>query len=130
MARINFVELPARDLAAAKSLYQSVFGWALTDFGPTYSCTMTADVDLGLQGDMAEAPSAPLPVVVVDDLEAAQAAVERAGGTIVKPIFAFPGGRRVPVHRPERPGDGDHAGGLAWARSCVLRGSPAARASG
>ncbi len=100
MARINVVELPARDLAAAKSFYQSVFGWALTDFGPTYSCTMTADVDLGLQGDMAEAPSAPLPVVVVDDLEAAQAAVERAGGTIVKPIFAFPGGRRFQFTDP------------------------------
>lgn len=36
----------------------------------------------------------PLPVVLVDDLEAAQATVERAGGSISKPIFGFPGGRR------------------------------------
>ena len=55
---------------------------------------MTADVDLGLQGDMAEAPTAPLPVVRVDDLEAARAAVLHAGGVVVQPIFAFPGGRR------------------------------------
>ena len=49
-ARINFVELPARDLKAAKAFYAAVFGWALTDFGPSYACTMTADVDLGAPG--------------------------------------------------------------------------------
>ncbi len=94
MARISFVELPASDLRAAKTFYNEVFGWMLTDFGPSYACTMTGDVDLGLQGDATEAPSAPLPVVAVDDLEAARAAVERAGGTVTKPVFAFPGGRR------------------------------------
>ncbi len=94
MARINFVELPALDLGAAKAFYSTVFGWDLTDFGPSYSCTMTGTVDLGLQGDMEEAPAAPLPVMLVDDLEAAQAAVGHAGGTVTKPIFGFPGGRR------------------------------------
>ena len=92
--RINFVELPARDLAAARDFYATAFGWALTGFGPSYACTLTGEVDLGLQGDETEAPSAPLPVVLVEDLEAAQAAVEQAGATVVKPIFAFPGGRR------------------------------------
>jgi predicted enzyme related to lactoylglutathione lyase len=33
-------------------------------------------------------------VVRVDDLEAALDAVVKAGGTIAKPIFSFPGGRR------------------------------------
>lgn len=92
MARINFIELPARDLGVARTFYSAVFGWDLTDFGPSYSCTMTGNVDLGLQGDMSEAPAAPLPVLV--DIEAAQTAVAEAGGTISKPIFAFPGGRR------------------------------------
>ena len=94
MARINFVELPARDLGAARSFYSDVFGWEMTDFGPSYSCTVTGEVDLGLQGDMSEAPAMPLPVVLVDDLEAAQAAVQRAGGKVSKPPFDFPGGRR------------------------------------
>lgn len=94
MARINFIELPARDLATARTFYSTVFGWELSDFGPSYSCTMTGDVDLGLQGDASEVPAMPLPVVLVDDLETAQAAVEQAGGTISKPIFGFPGGRR------------------------------------
>lgn len=94
MPRFNFIELPARDLAAARTFYSAAFGWELTDFGPSYSCTTTGDVDLGLQGDMSEAPDVPLPVMLVDDIEAAQAAVARAGGSVSKPIFAFPGGRR------------------------------------
>lgn len=94
MARINFIELPARDLGAARTFYSAVFGWELRNFSPSYSCTMTGNVDLGLQGDMSEAPKMPLPVVLVDDIEAAQTAVADAGGTISKPVFAFPGGRR------------------------------------
>jgi predicted enzyme related to lactoylglutathione lyase len=100
IARFNFIELPAKDVAVSKSFYASAFGWDLTDFGPTYSCTMTGDVDLGLQGDAAEATSAPLAVIAVDDLDQALAAVEKAGGTITKPIFAFPGGRRFHFRDP------------------------------
>jgi predicted enzyme related to lactoylglutathione lyase len=94
MARINFVELPAGDLASSKRFYATAFGWDLTDFGPSYSCTLTGDVDLGLQGDPADATRAPLAVIAVDDLDQALTAVQQAGGTISKPIFAFPGGRR------------------------------------
>ena len=94
MARICYVELPAKNLTAAKAFYAKAFGWALTDFGPTYSCTMTGDVDMGLQGDMGYATAAPLAVIDVENLEEALATVEKAGGRIVKPIFSFPGGRR------------------------------------
>jgi predicted enzyme related to lactoylglutathione lyase len=94
MARLNYVELPVSDTAAARAFYESAFGWSLTEFGPTYAATMTGDTDIGLQGDSAEAAKAPLPVIDVADLEAALAAVEAAGGRIVRPIFAFPGGRR------------------------------------
>jgi len=94
VARINYIELPARDLGAARRFYASVFGWALTDFGPSYAATTTGTVDLGLQGDMSEAAAMPLPVVLVEDVEVAQRAVTAAGGTISRPIFAFPGGRR------------------------------------
>ena len=38
--------------------------------------------------------SAPLPVIRVDDLEAAFDAVSRPAASIAKPIFSFPGGRR------------------------------------
>jgi hypothetical protein len=100
MSRINFVELPASDLSATRSFYAHAFGLAFTDFGPSYSCTLTGDVDIGLQGDASEATFAPLAVIAVDDLEASFEAVGKAGGVITKPIFAFPGGRRFHFRDP------------------------------
>jgi predicted enzyme related to lactoylglutathione lyase len=94
MARINFVELPVTDTEAAKAFYEAMFGWSLTAFGPTYASTMTGDVDLGLQGDAAEAATAPLPVIEVAELDAWPAKIVAAGGRVVRPIFGFPGGRR------------------------------------
>ncbi len=94
MARPVFIELPTKDVVAAKAFYASAFGWEMTDFGPSYACTMSGDVDVGLQGDALEATAAPLAVLAVDDLEAALVTVGKAGGTVVRPIFAFPGGRR------------------------------------
>lgn len=94
MNRINFVELPVRDVAASTAFYTRAFGWDLTAFSPTYASTMTGDVDLGLQGDTTEATAAPLAVIAVDDLEAAEAAVIAAGGRITRAAFGFPGGRR------------------------------------
>lgn len=99
-ARLNYVELPAARIRETKAFYEAAFGWSLTDFGPTYACTMTGDTDIGLQGDMPAAPAAPLPVIEVDDLEAALAAVEKAGAAITVPIFAFPGGRRFQFRDP------------------------------
>ena len=100
VARINYVELPAADIGAATQFYTAAFGWNLTAFGPSYAATMTGDVDLGLQGDPAEAVAAPLAVIDVDDLAKALDDVVKAGGTIVRPVFAFPGGRRFHFRDP------------------------------
>jgi uncharacterized protein len=94
MARPNFIELPTRDLAASQGFFEQVFGMKMTGFGPTYACTITGDVDLGLQADQTEATKAPLPVIEVKDLEATLAAVTTTGAKVTKPIFSFPGGRR------------------------------------
>lgn len=100
MARPNYIELPAADIAASKAFYTKAFGWTLAEFGPSYAATTTGDVDVGLQGDTSEAPAAPLPVIQVDDLDAALVAVTAAGGNIVRPTFAFPGGRRFHFRDP------------------------------
>ena len=94
MARPNFIELPTRDLGASQRFFEQVFGMKMTAFGPTYACTMTGDVDLGLQADQKEATKAALPVIEVNDLEATLAAVTATGAAVTKPIFGFPGGRR------------------------------------
>jgi uncharacterized protein len=92
--RICFVELPSQATEPGKRFYAAAFGLEMTDFGPTYACTLSGDVDLGLQADRVEATRAPLPVIQVDSLEATEAAVRGAGGRITKAIFSFPGGRR------------------------------------
>ncbi|MEO7240751.1 MAG: VOC family protein [Sphingomicrobium sp.] len=95
MARIDYVELPSATAhALTRAFYAKAFGWKFTDYGPDYAATTSGDVDMGLNGQRDEALSAPLPVIRVDDLEAALDAVERAGGIVAKPIYAFPGGRR------------------------------------
>ena len=93
--RIDYVELPSATAhELTRSFYAKAFGWDFSDYGPDYSATTTGDVDVGLNGQPEEALSAPLPVIRVEDLEAAFEAVTKAGGTIAKQIFSFPGGRR------------------------------------
>lgn len=99
-ARPNFIELPSRDIDSARAFYATVFGWELAGFGPSYACTLTGDVDIGLQGDPDEVTRAPLPVIQVEDLDEALHAVLDAGGRIVRPVFSFPGGRRFQFHDP------------------------------
>ena len=95
MARIDYVELPSATAhELTRAFYSRAFAWQFTDFGPDYAATTSGDVDLGLQGDPTGALAAPLPVIRVDDLEAAFDAVTKAGGVIAKAIFSFPGGRR------------------------------------
>jgi predicted enzyme related to lactoylglutathione lyase len=94
-ARIDYVELTSTTAhELTRGFYAQAFGWSFTDYGPDYAATTNGTVDVGLNGQPDEALAAPLPVIRVDDLEAAFAAVTKAGGTIAKPIFSFPGGRR------------------------------------
>lgn len=98
--RIDYFELPAAKLDEAAAFYEAAFGWTLARYGPTYAATTTGDTDLGLQGDLADASKAPLAVIRVDDVDSAAAAVEAAGGDIVRPVFDFPGGRRFHFRDP------------------------------
>jgi len=98
--RICFVELPATTTAPTKQFYAAAFGMSMTDFGPSYACTMTGEVDLGLQADAAEATAAPLPVILVESLQETAGLVVKAGGTITKAAFKFPGGQRFHFRDP------------------------------
>ncbi|MCG8561674.1 MAG: VOC family protein [Hyphomicrobiales bacterium] len=92
--KIDYVELPARDLAAMKAFYGAAFGWAFEDWGPDYMAFSNS----GLEGGFRRTDDAPprggaLVILYADDLEAAEAAVTDAGGIIVD-RHDFPGGRR------------------------------------
>ncbi|MGX5708097.1 VOC family protein [Brucella anthropi] len=92
--KLDYLEMPAANgsLDATKSFYARAFGWSFTDYGPTYSA-FSEGLDGGFDAD-GQATAKPLPVLFAARLEDALEAVTDAGGTIVKPIFSFPGGRR------------------------------------
>jgi predicted enzyme related to lactoylglutathione lyase len=91
---MNYLELPVADTGRAKAFYAAAFGFGFSDFGPSYAATTSGDTDIGFQADAKDKTAAALPVIEVDDLEAAEAAVRQAGGTVTVPVFGFPGGRR------------------------------------
>lgn len=100
---IDYLEVPTRDLASTKAFFSTVFGFSFTDYGDDY----TAFEGVGITGGFftSEAVSqtrqgATLIVLYSADLEATQAAVEAAGGTVTQPIFSFPGGRRFHFDAP------------------------------
>ncbi|MEJ1356343.1 MAG: VOC family protein [Candidatus Sedimenticola sp. (ex Thyasira tokunagai)] len=95
--KINYVEFPAKDIEIAKTFFTTVFGWTFVDYGPEY----TAFSDEGLNGGFYKADlssstenGAALIVFYSGELEATQTKIEAADGSIIKPIFSFPGGRR------------------------------------
>ena len=100
---INYLEFPAHDLEASKAFFTAVFGWSFTDYGPDYSAFSEASVDGGFYRAELSANTANGSALVVfysDNLEATQAKIENAGGTLAKPIFTFPGGRRFHFCEP------------------------------
>lgn len=101
--KINYVEFPAKDLPATKAFFHSAFGWSFVDYGPEYTAFSDQGLDGGFfQSDLASSPQngAALIVLYSNQLEATLAKVEKAGGSIVKPIYAFPGGRRFHFTEP------------------------------
>lgn len=99
--KLDYLEMPATAASfdSVKAFYSSAFGWSFKDYGPSY-----AAFDEGLEGGFhAEGPPAggkPLPVLYSAELEQTLAAIEAAGGKIVRPIFSFPGGRRFHFEDP------------------------------
>lgn len=97
--KLDYLELPATEIASVKAFYGEAFGWKFQDYGPTYAA-FEEGLDGGFDADAAERTQAPLPVLYATDLEAMLAKVEAAGGVIVKPAYAFPGGRRFHFRDP------------------------------
>jgi uncharacterized protein len=94
---INYIEIPTKNIETTKSFFIKVFGLKFSDFGPEY----TAFSDAGIKGGFYKADvsastknGSVLVVFYSNNLEETQTQIKDAGGSIVKPTFAFPGGRR------------------------------------
>jgi predicted enzyme related to lactoylglutathione lyase len=103
--RIDYVEAPSRDLEATKRFFTDVFGFGFTDYGPDY--TSFAEAAGGVNGGFFRSDAvactergSALIVFFSNRLEHTRDQVTQAGGTISKPIFSFPGGRRFHFQEP------------------------------
>ncbi len=95
--KINYVEFPAKDIAATKRFFSKVFGWSFVDYGPEYAAFSNQGIDGGFfKSDLFVTTDTGSALIVFysQALEQTQAKIEAAGGSIIKSIFAFPGGRR------------------------------------
>ncbi len=101
--KVNYVELPAKNLIATKAFFTQAFGWSFHDFGPEYSAFSNQGIDGGFfKSNLSSSTDngAALIVFYSSNLEATQEKVKNAKGIIIKPIFPFPGGRRFHFTEP------------------------------
>lgn len=98
--QIDYLEFPSTDGRKSRRFFEEAFGWSFIDYGPSYHAIEAAGIEAGIQGDAEAATAAPLAIVRTADLEAAQQAVELAGGVITRAAFDFPGGRRFHFREP------------------------------
>lgn len=90
---IDYVELAAEDLGAAKAFYAKAFGWEFQDWGETYASFTGAGLDGGIRGGEKPVNGSTTVILYADDLDAAEKRVVAAGGEITE-RHEFPGGRR------------------------------------
>jgi len=93
--RIDYIEIPVKDLEKTRDFFAGLYGWEFQEWGPDYFSFNDGRLDGGLR--RAEEPAPATGVLIVfysTDLERDVARVEELGATISQPIFEFPGGKR------------------------------------
>ncbi|MCW8878468.1 MAG: VOC family protein [Kangiellaceae bacterium] len=101
--KINYIEFPVQNIENTKAFFAKIFDWEFTDYGEDYCAINNASIDAGFYHSdltMSSANGSALIVLYSDNLETTQNQVEQAGGKTIKPIFAFPGGRRFHFSDP------------------------------
>lgn len=91
---VTYVELHSADLDATRKFFGAAFGWQPQPFAsPEYLVAPHGSepgVDTGLLASQDGQPRT-VPVIRVDDIDAAIARVTEHGGTLVVPPFTVPG---------------------------------------
>ena len=101
--KINYVEFPAKDIPATKNFFTHAFGWSFVDYGPDYTAFSGAGLDGGFfksELSVSTKNGSALIVFYSKDLKQTQEKIQQAGGSIIKPVFTFPGGSRFHFSDP------------------------------
>ena len=102
---VDYIEIAATDLEANKAFFTQLFGLKFTDYGPDYVAFDDGRLNGGfyrVEPTDVPAQGAALVVFFSNDLLATQARAEQLGGSVCKPVFQFPGGRRFHFLGPDK----------------------------
>jgi len=91
---INYIEFQAENLEVVKKFYSATFDWTFTDYGPDYVAFNDGALDGGFERGTSSGKGSPLVILYSNNLEKSEEVLTKNGGTVVKPIYSFPGGRR------------------------------------
>ena len=97
--QIDDIEFPSSNRAVTSAFFRAAFGWGITSYGPDYDGINNAGIDGGID-QAAQKVAATMAVIRTQDLDDAERRVKAAGGTITRPQFDFPGGRRFHFREP------------------------------
>lgn len=101
--KLNYVEFAARDLLATKTFFSTVFGWEFVDYGPDYTVFSNQGLDGGFfKADLSNQTNngGALLIFYSMDIQSTLQKVIDNSGTIIKPLFDFPGGCRFHFTEP------------------------------
>lgn len=98
--QIQYIEFISKDIEQAKNFYSKCFDWKFTDYGPEYTSFEGKYVDGGFTSGQPINGSI-LIVLYSEDIESTKNKIIKAGGTVVKDIFSFPGGKRFQFRDPD-----------------------------
>ena len=95
--KVNYIEIPSKNIEVTKAFFSEAFGWSFVDYGPEYTAFSDEGIDGGFfksELSISTNKGSALVVFYSNSLEQTQLKIENSGGSIIKPIFPFPGGRR------------------------------------
>ena len=96
--KIDYLEIPARNLGKAETFFTQMFGWTFESYGPDYSSFTDGRMAGGFfRSDLhaATANGSCLIVFYRENLQEAAEKLAELGGKVTRDIFSFPGGRRL-----------------------------------
>lgn len=95
--KINYLEIPSRNLDSTKAFFSKAFDWLFIDYGPEYTAFSGEGIDGGFfksEQVSTQKNGSVLVVFYSEFLEQTEKKVYDSGGRITQAIFSFPGGRR------------------------------------
>jgi uncharacterized protein len=97
---IDYFEIPVSNAKRSATFFSEAFGFGAHPYGEDYIEVRDAGLLGGLNADPADRSSELLIGIRTDDIAAAEKAISAAGGTITKPAYPFPGGKRLFFREP------------------------------